>query len=88
MNSTSALREIADTWSRTYSEMKQLESALTALISEHYTEKEKYDELLRQRDELKEALRKICYHENTINIADKMRVIAKAAIKSAESNNQ
>lgn len=31
-------------------------SDLTALISEHYYPKEKYDELLRQRDELKEAL--------------------------------
>jgi hypothetical protein len=31
-------------------------SDLTALISEHYYPKEKYDELLQQRDELKEAL--------------------------------
>jgi hypothetical protein len=31
-------------------------SNLTALISENYVERAKYDELLRQRDELKEAL--------------------------------
>jgi len=31
-------------------------SALTALISENYVEKAKYDEAVRQRDELREAL--------------------------------
>ena len=35
---------------------EQCLSDLTALISENYVEKSKYDELLRQRDELMEAL--------------------------------
>ena len=36
--------------------MQSYVSDLTALISEHYYPKEKYDELLQQRDELKEKL--------------------------------
>lgn len=35
---------------------KKIEEQFTALISEHYYPKEKYDELLQQRDELKVAL--------------------------------
>ena len=35
MTPSDKLREIADTWSRTYSEMKQLESDLTALLEQH-----------------------------------------------------
>jgi hypothetical protein len=34
----------------------ELRADLTALISENYVEKAKYDEAVRQRDELKEAL--------------------------------
>ena len=60
MNSTDALREFVEKWGNgTFNIRKQNEclSDLTALISEHYTEKAKYDELLQQRDELKEALK-------------------------------
>ena len=35
--------------------MQSYVSDLTALTSEHYVEKAKYDELLRQRDELREV---------------------------------
>ena len=41
------------------SSQDNLLSDLTALISENYVEKAKYDELLRQRDELREALEQI-----------------------------
>ncbi len=67
MTNEQKLREIAEKWG--FSQYKTDEgflidndrtkeclSDLTALISEHYYPKEKYDELLRQRDELKEAL--------------------------------
>ena len=43
-----------DEWRKV--ERDKLLSDLTALISENYVEKAKYDELLRQRDELREAL--------------------------------
>jgi N-acetylglutamate synthase/N-acetylornithine aminotransferase len=62
MNSTDALRKIALKWGsrNSYAVNKiiidEMVSDLTALISEHYVEREKYDEAVRQRDELKEAL--------------------------------
>ena len=62
--------------------------SLTALISEHYVEREKYDELLRQRDELREALKQI--RDTPIFVrkgsmdAYKMQHIVEAAIKSTE----
>ncbi len=43
-----------DEWRKV--ERDKLLSALTALISEGYVEKAKYDEAVRQRDELREAL--------------------------------
>ena len=68
MSNTDKLREIAFKWGcRTIpshdftddkyeDKSKELLSDLTALISEGYVEKAKYDEAVRQRDELKEAL--------------------------------
>lgn len=70
MSNTDKLREIAykhaeakviwnDGNVSIYPDEKKIESLLsdlTALISENYVEKAKYDELLRQRDELREAL--------------------------------
>ncbi len=64
MNSTAAIREFAEKWGLKIVECMQGDdnilhapdeclADLTALISEHYREKEKYAELLRQRDELK-----------------------------------
>ena len=68
-NSEQAIREFAEKWGwfvkATSFDMTQFElnkdteqclSDLTALISEHYYPKEKYDELLQQRNELKETL--------------------------------
>lgn len=57
-----AKREFADKWRRmthSYSPdayTREFLSDLTALISEDYVEKAKYDEAVRQRDELREAL--------------------------------
>lgn len=66
-NSEQANREFAEKWGFSQDKTdegflidndrtKQCLSDLTALISEHYYPKEKYDELLQQRDELREAL--------------------------------
>ena len=65
MSNTDKLREIVektfplfgsrlDEWRKV--ERDRLLSDLTALISEGYVEKAKYDEAVRQRDELREAL--------------------------------
>ena len=68
MTPSDKLREIAFKWGcRTIpshdftddkyeDKSKELLSDLTALISEGYVEKAKYDEAVRQRDELREAL--------------------------------
>ena len=67
MSNTDKLREFADKWGFSQDKTdegflidndrtRQCLSDLTALISENYVEKSKYDELLRQRDELREAL--------------------------------
>ena len=70
MSNTDKLREIAEKYFPTeeklsnnslYNQLHQssqdnLFSDLTALISEDYVEKAKYDEAVRQRDELREAL--------------------------------
>jgi hypothetical protein len=67
-NSEQAIREFAEKWgiAEIFDEdtgqweyklcVDKCLSDLTALISEHYYPKERYDELLQQRDELKEAL--------------------------------
>jgi hypothetical protein len=56
--SAAAIRELVERWmgKKHPITMQSYVSDLTALISEHYYPKEKYDELLQQRDELKEAL--------------------------------
>ena len=51
---------------------------LTALISEHYTEKSKYDELLRQRDELRDRL------DEAIATIKAIKAANDAAIKNTE----
>jgi len=69
MTTSDKLREFAEKWGMGYfddgvdygykptsKKIEQCLSDLTALISEHYVEKAKYDEAVRQRDELKEAL--------------------------------
>jgi hypothetical protein len=69
MSNTDKLREIAEKWGwfvKTISldnhrfelnkNPEQLLSDLTALISEDYVEKAKYDEAVRQRDELREDI--------------------------------
>jgi hypothetical protein len=55
MKASEALREFISKYVNNNNEPTFLPD-LTALISEHYYPKEKYDELLQQRDELKEAL--------------------------------
>ena len=73
MSNTDKLREIAFKWGcRTIpshdftddkyeDKSKELLSDLTALISEGYVEKAKYDEAVRQRDELREALKELVH---------------------------
>ena len=57
MSNTDKLREIAEKHhGMTFLNISGCVSDLTALISEGYVEKSKYAELLRQRDELREAL--------------------------------
>lgn len=63
MTPSDKLREIAEKWARPINSPHDDEEAtqeflsdLTALISENYVEKAKYDEAVRQRDELREAL--------------------------------
>lgn len=65
-NSEQAIREFVDKWAQEWSEITgwyksqtmydYMLSDLTALISEHYVSREEYNDLLQQRDELKEAL--------------------------------
>jgi mannitol/fructose-specific phosphotransferase system IIA component (Ntr-type) len=68
-NSEQAIREFAEgimksheTWGKPWNaEMREegieeIMEITTALISEHYVSREEYNELLQQRDELKEAL--------------------------------
>lgn len=64
---------------------------LTALISEGYVEKAKYDELLRQRDELREALlylmdgvRGLPPLTAIVGVLEQQYIQAEAAIKNTE----
>ena len=70
MSNTDKLRGFADKWGFSQDKTeegflidndrtKQCLSDLTALISEGYVEKHKYDELLRQRDELRERCKQL-----------------------------
>lgn len=92
MNSTEALREFEKMWTpkKRGKGPSTFPQHLHALISEHYTEKAKYDELLWQRDELREQLRIISeafwtdgepYEDR---IAD-LQIIAKTAICTHEN---
>ena len=99
MSNTDKLREIATRHfpveeklsnNSLYNQLQQssqdnLLSDLTALISENYVEKAKYDELLRQRDKLlaacKEFVRKVeCGEARSVRSYAQM----KAAIKNTE----
>ena len=66
MSNTDKLREIAEKWARPINSPHDDEEAtqevlsdLTALISEHYVERAKYDEAVRQRDELRERCKRL-----------------------------
>lgn len=66
MKAEEALREFASDIVRLVNEFadraeddEEYLSRLNILLDEHYYPKEKYDELLKQRDELKEALKRI-----------------------------
>jgi hypothetical protein len=50
------MREYGRWWGVEAKDADKFVSDLTALISEDYVEKEKYDEAVRQRDKLREAL--------------------------------
>ena len=102
MSNTDKLREIAAKWKLTQADLEiwkaerrivqtpipEFLSDLTALISEGYVERAKYDKAVRQRDELKEALEQIIIINqnsrifNSVSIA--MTDIAEAAIKNTE----
>jgi len=56
MSNTDKLREFAEKYASYKAQKVIILSDLTALISEGYVEKAKYDEAVRQRDELMEAL--------------------------------
>ena len=91
MTTSDKLREIADRYTEDYDRgigycpnperSNELVSDLTALISEGYVEKAKYDEAVRQRDELKEALKQIMFSSGTLKT---VQDIAEAAIKNTE----
>ena len=74
-----------DEWGYTFEKPGSVE-ALTALIEEHYVEREEHDKVVQQRDELREALKWI--KENItgwcfLGKADAMLKI-EAAIKNTE----
>ena len=54
------MREYGRWWGVEAKDADKFVSDLTALISEGYVEKAKYDEAVRQRDELREALHELC----------------------------
>lgn len=100
-NSDEAIRDIAEKTfpldtEELYNSLQRLYRSelierITALISEHYYPKEKYDELLQQRDELREALEHIAEYWNRDRNDEAMHnalweIIntAEAAIKNTE----
>ena len=91
-NEEQKLREIVERWmgKKHPITMQSYVSDLTALISENYVEKAKYDELLQQRDELREALIEVmvilkdCYPLLFDNEKPAVRQ-AEAAIKNTET---
>jgi CHASE3 domain sensor protein len=96
--SAAAIREFAEKWGPTftiekgqYSDDKLIElclSDLTALISEHYVSREEYNELLQQRDELREALKQIISIDQNSRLFNSVSItmanIAEAAIKNTD----
>lgn len=77
-------REFCENWRSDlikHGGIPEMLSDLTALISEGYVEKAKYDEAVRQRDELKEALKRIMFSSGTLKT---VQDIAEAAIKNTE----
>ena len=99
MTPSDKLREIVEKWGYTVEfgewheddERDELLSDLTALISEGYVEKSKYDELLRQRDELREALlylmdgvRGLPPLTAIVGVLEQQYIQAEAAIKNTE----
>ena len=107
MTTSDKLREIAEKWGwlmhpifeTPVDKVNSCLSDLTALISENYVDKAKYDEAVRQRDELKEALKQLvhlhgCEQEGLLSGQPtpeqwyKVVEQAEAAIKSIENNNQ
>ena len=55
------MREYGRWWGVEAKDADKFVSDLTALISEGYVEKAKYDEAVRQRDELREALKQLVH---------------------------
>jgi len=108
MTPSDKLREIAVKWcpwsektsfkrnGKDYVPFNQMVSDLTALISEGYVEKAKYDEAVRQRDELKAIIDRLIvwnkdYPANRIYSTDEAKLlenaltdIVEAAIKNTE----
>ena len=108
MTTSDKLREIAAKWKLTQADLEIWKaerrivqtpipgflSDLTALISEDYVERAEYDELLRQRDELREALiiavNVMKQYYDLYNAFDERNAIklAEAAIKNTENDNE
>jgi len=82
MTTSDKLREIAEKHKFGYQEyVDHVVSEYTALISENYVEKAKYDEAVRHRDELREALQQIIFSSGTLKT---VQDIAEAAIKNTD----
>ena len=88
------MREYGRWWGVEAKDADKFVSDLTALISEDYVEKEKYDEAVRQRDELKRMLNSlilsICAHPDYVSGEEgdewhDLTSLAEASIKSTES---
>ncbi len=106
MTTSDKLREFADKWGFSQDKTdegflidndrtRQCLSNLTALISEDYVEKAKYDEAVRQRDELREALKLLMAGVNRLppltgihGALENQYKIAEAAIKNTESSQK
>lgn len=100
MSNTDKLREIAEkygisstntSWIELFPLQQQnLLADLTALISEGYVEKAKYDELLRQRDELLKTMKSIYCTTDASDQTSMQHAIYRigAAIKNTETNQK
>ena len=89
MTTSDKLREISDRHLRSELNTERLTPlqwegimrTIENVISEDYVEKAKYDEAVRQRDELREALKQIMFSSGTLKA---VQDIAEAAIKNTE----